>query len=298
MPDHQGHPAPRDAPVTAAFYLPSSMQSPRMTSGGARGSPSGPMSSAPFRSSPHTNLRWRPLRSESTTFSGGSDGLAGAAGRTHYVDAFVFYHYWFDGKRLLEGPVDQFLDSDIDMSFALCWANENWTRRWDGKEREVLIAQHMTATRRTRFFVRFLPYMKDPRYLRRSGALVLLVHRADHLPDPQSFAATWRKLAREEGLGDLWLVASETHNVSPAELGFDAIAEFPPVGDSDLTTSLRRLAGDTEPGFRGRMCSYEALASSTWRECLSSTRRTIGGPPLGQHAQTTQQRHSFPRKYP
>jgi lipopolysaccharide biosynthesis protein len=180
--------------------------------------------------------------------------------KEHDVDAFVFYHYWFDGKRLLEGPVDKFLGSDIGMPFALCWANENWTRRWDGKEREILIAQNYDADSPDGVFESLLPYLKDSRYVRRAGALVLLVHRADHLPEPRAFAARWRERARAEGLGELWLVASETHSVSPLEIGFDAVAEFPPVGDSDLTTSLRRLPAGTEPGFRGRMCSYEALA--------------------------------------
>ena len=177
------------------------------------------------------------------------------------VDAFVFYHYWFAGRRLLQEPVDRFVQGELSHEFAICWANENWTRRWDGKEREVLLGQRYTADSPSEVFESFLPYLSDPRYLIRDGARVLLVHRADHLPQPRTFAETWRRLAAERGLGELWLVASETHNVSPEELGFDAVAEFPPVGDSDLRTALTRLPAGAVKDFRGRMCSYSALAN-------------------------------------
>lgn len=180
--------------------------------------------------------------------------------REYDVDAFVYYHYWFKGQRLLERPVEQFCSSKIDHSFAICWANENWTRRWDGKEREVLIGQEYDADSPAEVFESFLPYLRDERYLRRNGAAVLLVHRADHLPEPQRFAETWRQLSRDHGLGELWLVASETHSMTPLELGFDAVAEFPPVGDNDLGTAVPRLPEGTVAGFRGRMCSYTALA--------------------------------------
>jgi hypothetical protein len=180
--------------------------------------------------------------------------------RAHDVDAFVYYHYWFDGERLLEKPLDRFISTDLDHSFAICWANENWTRRWDGKEREVLIGQSYDRDSPAKVFESFLPYLRDPRYLRRNGAAVLLVHRADHLPEPRRFATTWRELAHQHGLGDLWLVASETHPVTPDQLGFDAVAEFPPVGDNDLGTILPRVPEGTVSGFQGRMCSYPALA--------------------------------------
>ena len=179
--------------------------------------------------------------------------------RAHDVDAFVFYHYWFSGNRLLEKPVDLFLDSDLDHSFAICWANENWTRRWDGKEKEVLIGQTYGPDSAAQVFDSFVPALRDERYLRKDGAAVLLVHRADHLPDPQRFASQWRRLAREQGFGELWLVASETHAMTPHQLGFDATAEFPPVGDNTLRTALPRLPRGTVSGFRGRMCSYPAL---------------------------------------
>lgn len=261
MPDHQSH-RPANAPLTVAFYLPQFHAIPENDEWWGAGF------------TDWTNVRRaRPLfhghyqPQVPTTPFGEYDLLnegvmewQAELARTHDVDAFVFYHYWFNGKRLLDGPVDRFVQGGIDHGFAICWANENWTRRWDGKEREVLLGQEYTTESPAEVFRSLLPYLRDTRYLRRADALVLLVHRADHLPEPRRFAETWRRLALEHGLGDLWLVASETHAMSPEELGFDALAEFPPVGDSDLGTALTRLPVGAVGEFRGRMCSYPALA--------------------------------------
>ena len=65
-----------------------------------------------------------------------------ALARAHGVDAFCHYHYWFGGRRLLETPVERMLASGRpDLPFCLCWANESWTRAWDGRSDEVLMAQ-------------------------------------------------------------------------------------------------------------------------------------------------------------
>ncbi|GAA1519964.1 glycosyltransferase WbsX family protein [Nocardioides humi] len=178
------------------------------------------------------------------------------------VDAFIFYHYWFDGHRLLEKPLDSVLAGNNPFPFAICWANENWTRRWDGKEHEVLMGQSYGPDVAAAVFESFLPYMRDPRYLRLDGKAVVFVHRADHLPSAAEYARTWRVLARARGVGELWLVASETsHGLVPEVLGFDAIGEFPPVGDSLLSTSARRLPKSIVPGFKGRLNDYGALAA-------------------------------------
>ena len=52
---------------------------------------------------------------------------------------FCFYHYWFqNGKKLLEKPIENFLKhKEINFPFCLSWANENWSRRWDGGNGEI-----------------------------------------------------------------------------------------------------------------------------------------------------------------
>lgn len=182
------------------------------------------------------------------------------------IDAFCYYHYWFDGKRLLERPLNQYLQTSLQMPFLICWANENWSRRWDGKDQEVLLAQRYDDSTASAVFESFLPYLRDSRYLRVDGRAVLLVHRIDHIPNAKDYAETWRALAASAGIGELWLVASETTpGLDPRDFGFDAVAEFPPVGDSNLKTTLLHPPSRLDPAFRGRLLSYERMSSSYLR---------------------------------
>ena len=104
--------------------------------------------------------------------------------RGHGIDAFCYFHYWFDGRRLLERPFDEVLGSgEPDFPFCLCWANESWTRAWDGKTSEVLIEQTYSRRGRPRAHpLALAEAFADPRYLRIDGRPVFLVYRAFRHP--------------------------------------------------------------------------------------------------------------------
>lgn len=150
--------------------------------------------------------------------------------KEHGIHGFCFHYYWFDGKRLLEKPVDQLLRApQIDLPFCLCWANENWTRRWDGGEQEVLMPQSYSPELHERFARDLLPYFSDRRYIRVQGNPVLLIYRTDIIPDLKNTVASWRDAWRALGLGEVYLVAVESFRaVDPHEWGFDACCDFPP----------------------------------------------------------------------
>ncbi|MBL9034248.1 MAG: glycoside hydrolase family 99-like domain-containing protein [Rhodospirillaceae bacterium] len=150
--------------------------------------------------------------------------------KAHGLHGFCFHHYWFHGKRLLERPVDQLLaDPTLDTPFCLCWANENWTRRWDGADHEILIAQDHSPEDDLAFFRDLSRYLKDPRYIRINGKPLVIVYRPGILPEAAATAARWRAEAARIGLPGLFLAATNAFGFTDhRSIGFDALIEFPP----------------------------------------------------------------------
>lgn len=150
--------------------------------------------------------------------------------REYGIRGFCYYHYWFNGKRLLEQPVEEILSSGKpDFPFCLCWANENWTRRWDGKDTEILIEQIYSEEDDRTHIKDLFRFFRDPRYIRVNGKPLFLVYRTENMPDAAKTAAIWREEAFKAGIGELYLVRVESiGSVNPFEIGFDAAVEFAP----------------------------------------------------------------------
>ena len=172
----------------------------------------------------------------------------------HGIDAFVYYHYWFGGRRLLERPFDEVLDSGRpDLPFALCWANENWTRSWDGMEKSVLVHQSYDADDDRRHGQWLARAFTDDRYVRVDGKPLFLVYRAGALDDARRTTRIWRDEARRAGVGELFLCRVESfagERTDPTALGFDAAVEFAPDW-ALLRPTWRRVA--REAAFRAKV---------------------------------------------
>ena len=179
--------------------------------------------------------------------------------RRYGLAGFCYHYYWFAGRRLLERPLEQMLaDQSISLPFCICWANENWTRRWDGQEDDVLLAQEHTAQTDMAFIDDVIPLFKDRRYIRVGARPLLVVYRVDLLPEPGATADRWRERCREMGEPEPYLVAAQTFGtLDPRPFGFDAAVEFPPHNSValDITDRVPRL----NPDHRGRIYSYRSI---------------------------------------
>jgi GT2 family glycosyltransferase/LmbE family N-acetylglucosaminyl deacetylase len=180
--------------------------------------------------------------------------------RAYGVYGFCYYYYWFSGKRLLHRPLDEILKSGKpDFPFCVCWANENWTRRWDGMESEVLIAQNYSETDDLNFIKALVSALRDNRYIRVNGKPLLLVFRVGLLPNPKRTSEIWRDYCLQAGIGDLYLASVESFGTSenPEDFGFDAAVEFPP---HSLAVEKEAPTRITNPRFSGWFFDYVATA--------------------------------------
>lgn len=182
--------------------------------------------------------------------------------RQYGIHGFCYHHYWFGGRRLLERPFNEVLTSGKpDLPFCICWANENWTRRWDGAEHEILLAQNHSDEDDRNFIQSLFPVFEDKRYIRINGKPLLIVYRANILPAPMRTAAIWREEMKRAGMGDVYVCAAETFGMSdPAPYGFDAVVEFPPHGMEG--PEERERAPNMNPNFTGRLFDFPLAANS------------------------------------
>jgi O-antigen biosynthesis protein len=173
------------------------------------------------------------------------------------LSAFCFYFYWFGGQTLLERPITSWADNDeADLPFCLCWANENWSRRWDGLDEDVLMAQSHSIADDIAFISHISKYLENKKYLKIGEKPLLIVYRPSLLPDPKTTVDRWRHWCRENGIGEIHVSVVQSFDMmNPLEIGFDSAIEFPPMnmGPPDITQQISKI----NPSFSGTVYDYD-----------------------------------------
>lgn len=158
------------------------------------------------------------------------------------IYGFCYYHYWFNGKRVLERPFQEVFDcGKPDFPFMLCWANENWTRVWDGGSNEIIFQQTYGEEDARSHIRTLIPYFKDKRYIRIEDKPVMAIYRSVLIPDLNGMINIWREEAAREGL-ELYLCRFDNFGCHGNEFmkpGFDAAIDFEPYSQI-LTNYLKR----------------------------------------------------------
>ena len=184
--------------------------------------------------------------------------------REHGIYGFCYYHYWFNGKLLLERPLQEVLKSgEPDFPFCLCWANENWTRTWDGSENHILMEQKYCEEDDLNHIRYLCEIFRDRRYVRVEGKPLFLVYRANRFPNPMKTTRLWREEAKKLGIKELYLCRVESfpdEHTDPNTIGFDAAVEFQPDW-SELGTTL------SDPAYADHMVfRYEDIVRRMLRK--------------------------------
>jgi lipopolysaccharide biosynthesis protein len=182
----------------------------------------------------------------------------------HGIAGFCIHAYWFAGRRLLETPLQILLQHpDIDLPFCLNWANEPWSRVWDGSDRQMLIEQRHSPDDDIAFARAIEPALADPRYIRVDGRPLLMLYRPGLLPDASGTVDRWREHFTRNGFGEPYIAMPQAFgDLDPTVYGMDAAAGFPPHPHGWDLPPLDDGLTFLDPAFHGRVLSYDALAET------------------------------------
>jgi len=175
----------------------------------------------------------------------------------------VFYHYWFSGKLILESAVQMLLEnSDIKMPFCFCWANENWTRRWDGNENDILLGQVYSPEDALAFVRYLIPFFKDPRYIKINDRPVLFVYRPNSFPDTKQYIQIWADECNKHGIPAPYVTAVLTRGATdPRDFDMDAGVERVLHDWTDGAVPERKQEFSSFNTFNGTVLDYSDVAN-------------------------------------
>lgn len=191
--------------------------------------------------------------------------------KAYGIFGFCYYHYWFNRGRLLERPFNEVLKTGSpDFPFCLCWANESWMSRWDGRSGKTLMEQSYNDEDDINHIRWLASAFEDKRYIRIDGKPLFLVYRAEQLPNAKKTTETWRKEALRMGIGEICLCRVESsfnERDNPIPLGFDAAIEFQPdwmclgspLNSEGIWRIARGVIGNHSVFFKNRIYRYESI---------------------------------------
>lgn len=183
------------------------------------------------------------------------------------IEAFCFYYYWFNGERLMDKPLDLFVDADIDQEFCIMWANENWTRTWDGFDGQVLIQQDYRDEDEDAFIADTARYFNHPRYTMVEGRPLFILYRPGLLPDAQETIARWkRKWEKACGVEPWVLMVQGFGDENPTEYDLDGAVEFPPHKVCAKIPDMNYGLNVIDPDFSGHVRDYNAVVDASLSE--------------------------------
>lgn len=146
------------------------------------------------------------------------------------IYGFNFYHYWFNGKLLLEQPLQNFQKVNHNLKFCLTWANETWTKRWEGKFNEILIKQNhfYDKVEWSNHYDYLHQFFIDPNYICIDGKPVFCIYRPDIIQDIEEFILFFQEKAREMGLKGIHFIGIKAYETNKKFLNFDSYLRFQP----------------------------------------------------------------------
>lgn len=196
------------------------------------------------------------------------------------IYGLCFYHYWFkNGKKLLEKPAELLLNNkDVHMPFCFSWANEPWTRAWDGKSGEVIMPQEYGGEKEWRDHYEYLkPFFEDHRYIKMEGKPVFVIYKSELIPDVKEMIIYWDNLAKQDGFDGIYFINTlRNGNSFKNSSAFNSNVEFEPFYS---TSNLVKACDRFRRKFKGVQLtrSYDHITRKSISKIPKHNMKTIPG---------------------
>jgi hypothetical protein len=186
--------------------------------------------------------------------------LAKSAG----IFGFCFYYYFFDGRKILDGPLESFVSNEkIDFPFCVLWANENWCRLWDGGDDTVLLQQSHDPAFETQLIDDVARLFLHPNYICVDDRPLFILYRSDVLPETAATVGRWREsFQKRHNLNPLILMCQTFNKLDPRPSGFDGALEFPPHKFINTARPIKDLRA-LDPDYIGNVFDYSEMMWSS-----------------------------------
>lgn len=169
--------------------------------------------------------------------------------REHGIYGFCMYHYWFNGKLLLEKPMEMLLaHPEIDINYCISWANHDWTDGWKASDRapRILIAHDFDDEQDwVNHFNYMLPFFKDSRYMKENNKPLMVIYIPNLIRKLDKMLALWTHMAKEAGFDGLTYIyqsAASSFDKSWNHALFDYGVEMNP-GYANMAFQKKRNIG-------------------------------------------------------
>lgn len=159
---------------------------------------------------------------------------------------FCFYHYYFNGKTLLEKPIEKYRDySQENFPYCLIWANQSWSRTWYRSNIGNTMLMKQTYGKEIDWenhFYYLLEFFKDKRYIKIDNKPLYIIYLPQEIEHREEIFTMWKKLAKKNGFNGIYLIAMNTSNGKDKKgYLYDAYMDFEPMCILNNDKSWRKL---------------------------------------------------------
>jgi lipopolysaccharide biosynthesis protein len=222
-----------------------------------------------------------------------------ALAKEYGIYGFCYYHYWFDGKRLLEKPVNGILESGKpDFPFMICWANENWSRRWDGSESDILMAQNYSRADAIAHSKDLIRHFIDDNYIRINEKPVFAIYKPYLIPNAEEYIGAIREEVYRTRKLELFICGFDTgtpYNQEQLKL-FESIIEFQPQS-SCLWAFMEKKVQENERGKFKKLYNYLLNKTGNSKKVYEQRNFLKHRLDYGEYVDFLKTHYSYPEQY-